>query len=161
MKRLLLCLIVVGGLVTNLFATYFDTGWIEFKQPDGTTFIGRQLGDEYEYQFLTKQGFPFDKNSNDGYYYYAIGVKNHRYALSHFKVGIDVPVNIPKNLIVRTPIQRTIPPEVAPLKGMRTSYTLKVVLVDFADVKGDPDYTKSNFEDMLSSSTYFSKDPGI
>lgn len=104
MKRLLICLILIGGFATSAMASYFDTGWKEFKQPNGRTFIGRQQGDEYEYQFLTKQGFPFDKNSNDGYYYYAIGVKNHRYALSNLKVGIDVAVNIPKNLIVRTPI---------------------------------------------------------
>ncbi len=154
MKRLLLCLTIIGGFVTNSFAAYFDTGWKEFKQPNGTTFIGRQQGDEYEYQYLTKEGFPFNKNFKDGYYYFAIGVINNQYDLSSLKVGIDLPVNITKKLAVKTPVQRPEIKDEPPLKGMRTSYTLKVVLVDFTDVVGDPDYTKSDFENMLSGSNY-------
>ena len=43
-----------------LFATYYDTGWKVFKQPNGTEFTGRMQGDEYYYKYFTRDGYPLD-----------------------------------------------------------------------------------------------------
>lgn len=43
-------------------------------------------------------------------------------------------------------------------KTTTTTYTLKVILVEFSDVEGS-DYSKSDFEDMLSGSAYDDEDP--
>ncbi len=41
MKRFFVCLILLVGFATTGMASYFDTGWKKFKQPNGTVFIGR------------------------------------------------------------------------------------------------------------------------
>jgi len=95
--------VVACAFVTVAHATHFDTGWIEFRQPNGVTFIGRMWGDEWSYTFLTKEGYPFDKNFADGYYYFAFSQQDGVYQLSNLRVGIDVPTNIPKNLSAQIP----------------------------------------------------------
>jgi len=137
---------------------------MEFKQPDGSTFIGRILGDEYEFQNITKDGFPFDKNPQDNYYYYAEGAVLYKYILSDKKVGIDVPSGIEKNLKVTMgtrpgfSFRNLGESEKASLTA--TTYTIKVVLVRFTDIGEyqDPEtgekFTKTDFEDMLSASNY-------
>jgi len=90
-------------LVGTSDATYFDTGWVEFKQPNGVTFIARQWGDEHSNFFETVDGYGFDYNPADGYYYYALSQRDGVYQLSNLRVGIDVPRNIPKNLSAHIP----------------------------------------------------------
>ena len=68
----------------NLYSTQYDTGWFELKQPDGTTFVCRKAGDEYEYHYITHNGYAFNLNLKDGYYYYARDSHNKKYHLFKF-----------------------------------------------------------------------------
>lgn len=68
--------------IKSAFADYWDTGWIEFKQPNGTKFVGRIVGDEFEFQNITKDGYAFEKNPDDNYYYYAQDAVKNKYILS-------------------------------------------------------------------------------
>jgi|GEM_PF-2046857 len=181
MKRLfLIAVFALLPYVKGVFACPFDTGWIEFTQPDSTKFIGRMYGDEYEWTFITEEGYIFDYNFDDGYYYYASGVANGQYVLTSLKVGIDKPVGIPKNISVKKeeapPVYRPESealPEATPqaalkdrytLKALEATpqaltgtYTLKVLLVEFSDVKHHDyptPYTKADFENMLSGIDY-------
>ncbi len=142
----------------SAFADYWDTGWIEFKQPDGTMFIGRILGDEFEFQNITKDGYPFEKNPKDNYYYYAQDTVKYKYILSEKKVGIDKALGITRNLKVtmdQRPVDSpTFKNENGLNKTATTTYTLKVILVEFSDIGGTGSYAKSDYEDMLSGSSY-------
>ena len=95
---MVVCTLIIA---TPVQATYFDTGWVEFKQPNGVVFVARMWGDEWNYTFETKDAYPFDKNFSDGYYYYALSQIDGAYSLSNLKVGINMPVNIPKQLEVQ------------------------------------------------------------
>ncbi|MBD3338729.1 MAG: hypothetical protein GF353_06460, partial [Candidatus Lokiarchaeota archaeon] len=171
MKRFVSCLILLVGFNSLTLASYFDTGWMEFKQPDGTSFIGRLHGDEYKYQYITKELYPFVKNYSNDYYYYAKDATNRRYLFSDQKVGIDEPVGIPKNLFILTDLEPP-PPESKQKKDFlqkttAITYTIKIVLVQFTDISGGSSYippynsfTISDFEDMFSSSTYCTDDYG-
>ena len=44
---------------SNLIAAQYDTGMIELKQPDETTFTGRIWGDEFFYWMETEEGYRF------------------------------------------------------------------------------------------------------
>jgi hypothetical protein len=89
--------VVACAFVTVAHATHFDTGWIEFRQPNGVTFIGRMWGDEWSYTFLTKEGYRFDKNFTDRCYY-APSQRDGVYQLSDLRVGIDASTALPKGL---------------------------------------------------------------
>ncbi len=116
-------------------------------------------GDEWSYTFQTKEGYPFDKNFADGYYYYAFSQRGGVCQLSNLRVGIDAPSNIPKNLsahILRPEQlrkQSLIPS--GPSEAMAATWTLKVIMVEFQDVYGHPDWTRANFLNMLFSSNYY------
>ena len=53
------------------YAYYLDTGTIEFTQPNGTTFTGRQWGDNFSRNSVTEDGYRFIENSDDRYFYFA------------------------------------------------------------------------------------------
>jgi hypothetical protein len=74
-----------------VFAVTTDTGIIEWKQPNGVTFMGRAWGDEFRFYMETDEGYRFIKNYVDGYYYYAVLDENGEFAPSEYKVGIDQP----------------------------------------------------------------------
>ncbi len=82
---------VVLFLFINLYADYYDSGMIEFSQPDSTTFTGRGWGDEFAFLYETQTGYRFVLFS-DGYYYYAVLDENGEYTVSDKKVGIDTPL---------------------------------------------------------------------
>ncbi|MBN2411455.1 hypothetical protein JXQ31_07165 [candidate division KSB1 bacterium] len=102
----------------------------------------------------------------DGYYYYARDSQDKKYHLSKFKVGIDQPLGLQKNLKVKLKerndsnhgnnIKNTSLNEKLNKIASTTNYTLKVVLCQFdSSVYGDAAYTASDFENMLSGSNYF------
>lgn len=73
-------------------AVYYDTGEVEFQQPDSTTiFIGRAWGDEFLARMETQSGYRFVQGA-DGWYYYAVLDAEGKYTASTLKVGIDSPL---------------------------------------------------------------------
>ncbi|MFQ5605105.1 MAG: immune inhibitor A domain-containing protein [bacterium] len=167
-------------LSAALFATGVNTSWITFTQPDGTTFMGRTVGDEFESFSETQDGYRFVRNYENKYYYYAVLANPGDYTPSRFRVGIDKPEGIPRHLertaerkrvlaAKRARFERELDVVRADTRAMAASvtYTLKVLLVEFQDVKhrnpsqdGKPAYTFQNFEDLFfSSGTYTSSSP--
>lgn len=68
-----------------------DTGWRIFKQPNGVEFIGREFGDEFELNCITKNGYQYVRNSETKWMYYAILDTKGEFAASDSRVGIDAP----------------------------------------------------------------------
>lgn len=68
LHKILLFTILIISLVTG---AYYDTGFIEWQQPNGVTFVARQWGDEFESWMETDAGYRIVQGS-DKYYYYAI-----------------------------------------------------------------------------------------
>lgn len=164
MKSFILLFAILLSLNSLSLATYYNTGWKTFEQPDGTRFVGKIEGDEYYFKHTTKEGYAFYRSSNDKYYYYATGINSKKYSLSDQKVGIHAPGNLPKNLVVHIADRPDAPFEPRHTrdelkKTSVTTYTLKVVLVEFDDVSGDSDYETSDFEDMLDGSSYTGTSP--
>jgi hypothetical protein len=65
----LLGLFILGA--GDLCAGYYDSGFIQFQQPNGTTFIGREYGDEFIFYRETPEGYRYVQGV-DAWYYYAI-----------------------------------------------------------------------------------------
>lgn len=164
MKTVKLILAVFFAICSTSFATYYNTGWKTFTQPDGTGFVGKMEGDEYYFKHVTQDGYSFNKNPKDNYYYYVSGIESSRYKLSDKRVGIHNPGNLPKGLTVHIN-DRPIPPfePNGTTDGLNktsvTTYTLKVVLVEFSDVAGDNNYYVSDFESMLDGANYSGTSP--
>jgi|GEM_PF-2133319 len=150
----LFCTLILASVS---YATYLDTGWVEFKQPNGVTFIGRMWGDEWNYTFQTQDGYPFDKNFSDGYYYYALSEMDGAYRLSGLKVGVNAPRNIPKQLRVWIEKPESLLKSDAELAKSLTAetWTLKVILVEFQDIHGNSYWERSDFSNMLFSTDYY------
>ena len=69
MKKIIFLLAMIINVVL-LYANWRDTGYIEYKQPNGVSFIARTWGDEYFNWMETEDGFRvFQK---DNWYCYAI-----------------------------------------------------------------------------------------
>jgi hypothetical protein len=153
-------------LTTQAWATRFDTGWKEFRQPNGVIFIGRMWGDEYDYTFQTKDGYPFDKNFNNGYYYFAHSERDGIYQLSNLRVGIDAPINIPKNLSAHVTLRSRLGKQGLDPSGLNkaavATWTLKVIMVEFQDIRGNANanWSRGDFSNMLFSSNYY-KSPSV
>jgi M6 family metalloprotease-like protein len=173
MKRVIIIASVFLFIMTNIsLACWFDTGWITYIQPNGVKFTARMWGDEYESYFETNEGFSIEKNYEDNYYYYAGSSNKGRFILTQFKVGIDKPVGIPKNLVKTNPFAtrpQSLNSEMNQSDNNRlakvtvTNYTLKVLLVEFQDVHSDVNgrsYTRSNFKNMLDGSNYTTSPDG-
>lgn len=77
-------------LSASIFAVYYDSGYIEFQQPNGTTFIGREWGDEFLFQKQTQDGYHYVLAS-DGWYYYALPDDSLGFVASNDTVGINPP----------------------------------------------------------------------
>lgn len=89
--RTFICVSALALIWANsVFASYYDSGYIEFKQPNDVAFIGREWGDEFFFQRETQSGYQYVKES-DGYYYYATLDEDGKYAATDFKVAIDTP----------------------------------------------------------------------
>jgi len=177
MKKLRCAIVAVATLLwlTSLWATYVDTGWIKYTQPNGVTFVGRAYGDEFEFFLETEDGYQFLPNDQDGYYYYAKLNSKGDYEFSKFKVAIDGPKEIPKHLERSSKMKAFIAEQRAKFEDQLTSvqlgasaeapvattYTLKLLLVEFQDIKHrTPGYTFQNFNDLFfSSGTYNNTSP--
>ena len=170
MKRVIITASVFLLIVTSTtLASWYDTGWKTFIQPNGVKFTARMYGDEYEGFFETKDGFSIEKNHSDGYYYYASNSNKGKFILTQLKVGIDNPVGIPKNLVKTNPfitksqifnnnIYQNKNNYLA--KVALTTYTIKVLLVEFLDVHGRNYYTRANFKNMLDGNNYTTSPDG-
>ena len=58
--RLWVMMIACGVVLTGIRtaeAYYIDTGYISFRQPNGTVFEGREWGDFFERNFVTQTGY--------------------------------------------------------------------------------------------------------
>jgi hypothetical protein len=82
---------------SNLYGAWKDTGFIQWKQPNGVTFTARLYGDEFENWMVTQQNYQIIRGS-DGYYYYAVLGSNGDFAPSSSKVGINSPLQTSLNL---------------------------------------------------------------
>lgn len=80
------------GIFFYVLPIGLDTGMIEWKQPNGVTFIGRNWGDEFESWMETSDGYRFVMNYTDGYYYYAVLDEEGDFTASNNKVAIDAPL---------------------------------------------------------------------
>lgn len=145
---------------------------MQFSQPNGVTFIAREWGDEFAWWKETEGGYRFVYNYSDGYYYYAELSPDGDYQASAFKVAIDDPREnrIPQYL-ERSPQKQT------EIEAERVAFAqavaaipqpppsqieLGVILVDFSDVWGNPDYMVADFDNMLFSDNYwFDQDPSL
>ncbi len=171
--RIVLFSITLVLLCTSLvYSSWMDTGYIEWNQPNGITFIARLYGDEFENWMETKDGFQITKNYKDGYYYYATIGKDGDYMPSSSKVSIDKPLESSMHL-QRSESKKT------QLKQQRidfnnslatnyilqlksAGFSLAIVLIDFTPITRDqrthkpgPGYNYQSFYDMFfSSNTY-------
>lgn len=178
--RVLITTAVMLAFSTAVWATNVDTGWKKYTQPNGVTFIGREWGDEFEYFWETQDGYRFVKNYNDGYYYYARLNAAGDYSPSQFKVAIDAPRGITKQLERSAERNAFIAQQRAqfeaslaavqagsPEQPLMATYTLKLLLVEFQDFRhrnpsqdGRSEYTFQNFENLFFSfGTYNTTSP--
>ncbi len=185
MKRKMFLLSVICFLMTMCFtnivkAIVEDTGWIEWKQPNGVTFIGRSWGiDEFEGYMETQSGYRFVQGI-DGYYYYAILDTNGEYTASANKIGIDAPKTESLHLersasrmaqiqamrdafneqIEQNALEFAQRQAVAKAEGRAEVYKVGVLLVEFSDtlhftnplIDRPNGYWISDFEKMLFDS---------
>lgn len=79
------------GTAAALQAVPVDTGYIEWTQPDSTTFIGRAFGDEFTMDFETLNGYKFVNDLYDGYSYYAVLDQRGEFTRSPARVGRNDP----------------------------------------------------------------------
>jgi len=61
MKNFLTYMLFVAVIIvfcfSQMFAAPFDTGFIQWSQPNGVTFAARYWGDEFEWWFETQDGY--------------------------------------------------------------------------------------------------------
>ena len=149
MKRMISFLLIVAVMIlvqiVDLWAVPADSRPGKFTQPDGTTFIGRVFGDEFQMWVETIEGYTIVKNYDDGFWYYAELGTNGNFIPSTLQVGEGNPnlFGFLKHLREPEPVQEK------PRKGrevtsagermftaMLGDVTLGVILIEFPDVKG-------------------------
>ena len=81
-----------------MIAGPFDSGFIQWTQPNGFTFTARLWGDEFSWRFLTDQGYQIIKDQ-DGYYYYAQLDEKGEFTPTDKKVSINPPPMVSYQLI--------------------------------------------------------------
>jgi len=161
----------------SLSGGYFNTGNITFTQPNDVTFTGRYWGDEFADWMETDEGYRFEKNWNDGYYYYAILDVYGEFAPSNKKVGIDTQLASSYKLERSQSRKAEIEAEIDDFNQQcdlryqeylakkaadpngNTHYKLGVVLIDFTPSerhRENPQYP-NGYEKMLYDSLIFSR----
>ena len=85
----LTCFALVACL-SSLNAAPFDTGLIQWTQPGGVTFVGREWGDEFFHWAETQDGYRYVMGSSS-WYCYATLDRNGEFAPTSYRVGIDLP----------------------------------------------------------------------
>ncbi len=173
--RILTILLSIMLFTLPVQASYLDTGWFEFEQPDGVKFVGRYWGDEFFNWFETEDGYRFVGHPG-GWYTYAILDENGEFTSSGLKVGMDTPRSESYQLERSEERKSEIESQIEEFNngidiasqiyedkrvqaGERTvEYKLGIVLVSFADTEpaicattGEP-YIDSDFENLLFSS---------
>jgi hypothetical protein len=158
-----------------LHAIPYDSGWREFKQPNGVTFTARAWGDEFAGWVETQDGYRIVPGA-DGYYYYAILSANGDFVPSNSKVGLDTPIAESYQLQLGAAKQNEIDARKADYRreleqnagwfrqkreaanGGEVTLRLGVILVDFTPSRkhiNDDDYPyghkKESFDKMLFS----------
>ncbi|MCE2448350.1 MAG: hypothetical protein J4F35_08200 [Candidatus Latescibacteria bacterium] len=178
MKNIRLVIVTIGLIIEGYspsIAMVYDTGWVIREQPNGTTFLGREWGDEFLSFSETRDGFRYEIDPSTGYFHYKIRNSSGDLIRSPLKVGIDDPtrLNILKHLDLNSKRykevkrdmralgylvddnnsngERSIPRQGSPTSG---EWTLAIVLVDFSDVlPREPRYTKSLYENHVNRLT--------
>lgn len=97
MKKSIYLVLIFIIFNTNLLSSPKDTGFIKWKQPNGMEFTARHWGDEFLNWMKTEDGYVI-VDSPSGWFYYANLDKNGEYTATNFKVGIDKPPAISKDL---------------------------------------------------------------
>ena len=174
MKLYTLFLTVLFIFVIDIFPAPFDTGYIEWEQPDQTMFVARSWGDEFEWWMETEDGYQIISGP-DNYYYYAILNENGEFTYSKNKVGIDDPISESYQL------ERS-PERLAEIEAERETFNqqlddnydefmnkfdgpsapplkLAIVLIDFDDNLHSENYVKEHFDTMFFSTDYYFTDP--
>jgi len=129
----------------------------KFQQPNDTTFYGHYYGNEFLSKLVTTDGYTCVYDAGDGYYYYAVLDGAGDFARGTLKVGIDQPDSTSYGLerdssIINAAIEEweefnNSIPDMEPLQD--TTISLLIILAQFQDVSGDPNYTNSSFDSML------------
>lgn len=98
MKNKILFLFLIFIVLSSLLdAAYLDTGYITWKQPDGTEFIAREWGDEFFNWFETDEGYAIIQDT-DGWYYYSKLDNRGEFSPSNKIVGKHKPTGFVKHL---------------------------------------------------------------
>ena len=170
-----ICIMIINGL----YADYIGTGAIEWTQPEGTTFIAKLWGDEFEHWMETDDGYRIVKGSGK-FYYYAQLDSSGEFTPSSYKVGIDVPLasayQLDRSESRKAEIEAQIEIFNQQLEQNAIWYQqrretredpikLGVVLVDFTPNERHPievnnpiypnPYSKSHFDNLMFSTDYW------
>jgi hypothetical protein len=167
------------------YAGYYDTGFIQFRQPDGTSFMGREYGDEFIFYSETTEGNRYVRLTT-GWNYYAIPSVDGDLVSSGLRVGIDAPPPAAYHAVYSgnrlTAIQnRRVEFDAqveqsrqwfmqklndARTQGVSANVRLGVILVDFVDALHFVDtehprrpfgYSRADFDSMLFSEDHWYK----
>ena len=184
MKNIRLVIVTIGLIIEGYspsIAMVYDTGWVIREQPNGTTFLGREWGDEFLYFGETRDGFRYAIDPSTGYFHYQIKNSSGDLIRSPLRVGIDNPaqLKISKHLDLSpkkydrikshmrslgyltdedSDRRRSIARQGTPTSGQ---WTLAIVLVDFSDVSPrEPRYTREQFELMFFGTNYIQSPDG-
>jgi len=178
MKKYSVILVLLVSLlfVTGIYASYYETGFQDWKQPDGMVITVGCKGDSYVYYHETPKGYRV-LPSDDGWWYYAkLDAVGHLIP-SKVRVGVD-PVLESSYLLERSEqaFQELDDARMENARitfetgsGLRETVNLGVVLVSFADVRpglyatdglGYPDSCKKqDYEDYFFSLGSWTVDP--
>ncbi|NIT60324.1 MAG: hypothetical protein GWN00_30195, partial [Aliifodinibius sp.] len=171
-------------LISALFAGYFDTGYIQWEQPDGTKFTARLWGDEFENYMQTRDGHNIIIGKDECYYFAALSTDGIPVPTEKI-VGIHEPdlqsYQLNQSAGIKTnPDQRAAFNEQLRLNGISykqikektttgaVTINLGVILVDFTPsrrYKSDPHgnfpngYQKHYFDELIFSENYWNGEP--
>lgn len=188
--KTLLCLATFLILFVSFsFASFYDSGYKTFIQPDGTKFVGREWGDEFLFRRMTEDGYVYLWDNGHEWAYYAILNEKGNYALSNARVGVDAPPSIKKlkrsKEYIKSRIERKddfnkqlslkLEETKKSNKNRSQTYDIGIVLVEFSDDKHHTytnavfpatdrpnGYYISDFENLFfSSGTYNTGSTGI
>lgn len=174
MKILYIILTILLLFTGDILSVPWDTGYIEWEQPDATKFTARSWGDEFASWMESDNGYQIILGP-DEYYYYAVLDQNGEFTYSENKVGIDEALSESYHL-ERSPqrlaeieaeieafneqLEQNYIDFMAEFDGPSTPpLRLAIVLIDFADILHNEDYFKSDFDTLFFSTGYYFTDP--
>ncbi len=154
------------------FGMPYDSGFIEFVQPNGQSFIARFWGDEFIWWMEDENGYRIVQGM-DGYYYYAQLNANGEYEPTDKLVGKSFPPKVSFRLersasrLAEIENERSIFEAEqqskmdaleagSPLYPTTNTFNLAVVLIDFADnLSAEKNYPKQLFDSLFFSTNYW------